>query len=164
MQNKGTKANAFRKVLFFVLHQFLSTIGVIVLSATMVYAMSALLRLICPTPRASLLLTEVPGFPVQDVVGIVLGFLMYRAFRVRSALWVWLVPSLFLCLGMLVASDARTSIFSHFVGDACRPAEHCFDQVLFTLPFLTSAGYAIGAAIARKRTQTRPSCVPSTAL
>lgn len=152
MQNRATGANGIRAVFLFTLHQLISTIGVVVVSGVLAFAVIGLVHTIFPAAiSASWLLTEVPGFPVQVFVGIVLGFLLERVTRSSSALWVWILPSFLLCIGALVIVSPTSSILQHLFGSSCKPAEHCFDSLLFTLPFIASIGYSAGAVLARTK-------------
>ena len=152
----ATRARHLRRVLLFALHQLISTIGVIVLSGVLCFDVFALLHVANPllnATRASWLLTEVPGFPVQILIGLLIGFLSAKVTRSRSLLLVWIVPLLFLCFGALIVVRSTPSILSYLFGSTCKPAEHCFDQLLFTLPFLASLGYTAGATLARSRSR-----------
>jgi hypothetical protein len=138
------------KVMMFLLHQVISTAGVIVISGVITFAVMPLLNAIgVSVSRASWLLTEIPGFPLQSVAGILVGYLAERIAGSKSALWVWIVPGLFFCFGAFAIAPSKPSIVVHLLGSGCKPAEHCFDQLLFTLPFIASLGYTTGALLAR---------------
>ena len=38
----------------------------------------------------------------------------------------------------------------NYFGWGCRPADHCLDQLVITLPFYSSLAYSMGVALARK--------------
>jgi hypothetical protein len=162
-----TRIRRLSPVVLFALHQLIATIGVIVISGVVFDAVFGLLHAAISSTigiRASWLLTELPGFPVQILLGIALGFLLARASLSRAALWVWVLPFLFLCFGAAFVVHPVGSISAHLFGSACKPVEHCFDQFLFTLPFLASLAYTAGAALARSRSpRERVGRFPTTA-
>lgn len=138
------------KMMTFLLHQVISTAGVIVTSGVITSAVMPLLKALgVRASPVSWFLTEIPGFPLQAVAGIILGFLVERIVGSRSALWVWILPGLFFSFGALVIVHPESSIVVHLLGSGCKPAQHCFDQLLFTLPFIASLGYTSGAVLAR---------------
>lgn len=154
-QHTATNQSPFDRlpwIVIFALHQILGTAGAIVLSGFICDAGLGLLHRSIPSTvgiRASWLLTEIPGFPVQVVLGFAVGFLIARGTLSRTAVWVWILPFLFLCFGGIVVVHPVGPRFDYLFGDACKPAEHCFYQLLFALPFLVSIGYAAGAWLAR---------------
>lgn len=148
MQNTTNGETSTRTALIFLLHQLISTIGVIVFSGVSVFGLIGLLRMLVPTaPRASWILTEMPGFPVQFLIGIGLGSVLGKSLRSRSAVWVWILPLVFLVFGLFIVSHPESSSFGHLIGTNCRPSERCFDQLLFTLPFVAALGYAAGVLL-----------------
>jgi hypothetical protein len=161
MQNSAVQSRQtrFKRILFFVLHQLISTIGVVAISGVLCFSFVAILHTWYPSltsRQASWLLTEVPGFPFQILTGLVAGFLLARITRTRSVLLVWIVPLLFLCFGALIVVHPTSSTLAHLFGDACGPADHCFDQILFTLPFLASLAYTVGAVLGRSQFHKPP--------
>ena len=154
MQNEVMERTSSRAILAFLLYQLISTVGVIVFSGVLVFGAIGLLRMIMPSaPRASWLLTEIPGFPVQFLVGMGFGFYLRKKVHHRSAFWFWVLPSVCFVVGLLVVAHPEASIFSHLIGVSCRPSEHCFDQVLFTLPLVAAFGYTAGVALVWSKSQ-----------
>jgi len=145
----------------FVAHQCMSTIGIIVISAFQAFSVCSLIHPLnasVGSKQASWILTEVPGFPIQVLVGFTSGLVLARKRRHnRTMQWVWILPLAFLCFGVLtflrsssvISVTSSSSIISHFFGRGCELKEHCLDQIGFTLPFLASSAYAIGALFAR---------------
>lgn len=135
---------------YFVMHVLVSTVGVIVLSGFLLFGAFSLLRIFNPsisTVVARHLLTEVPLFPVQIVVGALLGFFVGR-YMSRTVLKALLcVPVFLLICGVLIGYREGVSLVSHFLGYGCTVAGRCFDQFLITLPALTCLAYACGASI-----------------
>lgn len=107
------------------------------------------------------IVSERPYFPVQIIFALILGWLLGRALRHRSMLWVWALPLAILCYSLVTARvliptsvfanpGVFQSRFSHYFGWGCRPADRCLDQLLITMPFYSSLAYSMGAALARK--------------
>jgi hypothetical protein len=105
--------------------------------------------------------SELPYFPVQIIFALILGWLLGRALRHRTMVWVWVLPLAILCYSLVTASVliptsilARPGViqsrFSHYLGWGCRPADNCLDQLLITMPFYTSLAYSLGAFLARR--------------
>jgi hypothetical protein len=147
-----------KATLLFVVHQLISTIGVIVSAGVLASVGFGLLRFFgrdLPAKYLYWTLTGTPYFPMQIAVGLVLGWFLGRRLRTSSMAYVWILPLVFLCylfiaLPTTAASLARDARFSHFFGWGCRPENRCFDQLGATLPFYAATAYTIGAVIARK--------------
>jgi hypothetical protein len=105
-------------------------------------------------------LLAAPYYPVQIIVGLLWGWLVWRQSRNRAMLWVWVFPLLTLIIGILDdltrASDRYPGLISldfritmmRFFGAECRLEDHCFAQIGFSLPFYAAVSYAIGAWLA----------------
>jgi hypothetical protein len=107
------------------------------------------------------IVSELPYFPVQIIFALILGWLLGRALRHRSIVWVWVLPMAILCYSLVTARVliptsvfARPGVFhsrfSHYFGWGCQPAAHCLDQLLITMPFYSSLAYSVGAILARR--------------
>jgi hypothetical protein len=154
--------DAVRPAINLVGHQLMGTVGVVVLAAFMTFSFCSLAGQWSSwfsSRRASWMLTEVPGFPVQILVGINAGVLLGRHLGGRASRWVWVLPTVSLCLAMysfrvrvwsVILHAGTESVFSYFFGYGCRVSDRCFDQLLTTLPFLSSSGYAVGTIVAEK--------------
>ena len=94
-------------------------------------------------------LTGIHGFPAQAAVGLLLGFILAKYMRREVMVWIWLFPLAFLCIGILFIVKDYSSVWSHFFGNGCNVTERCFDQMLFTLPLVSSVSYSLGARIRR---------------
>jgi hypothetical protein len=148
MKNKIAQRTFGQSAALLLLHQIISTLGVTILSGVLVFAVAGIIHIITPsTFRASWLLTEVPGFPVQFLVAVGLGCLLGNPARSRTPLLVWIPPLGFLAFGASIVTHPRSSAFGYLIGNSCKPSQHCFDQLLFTLPFVAAFGYSIGAAV-----------------
>ena len=157
-------------------HQFLSTIGAWFLALET----SAFIHSFAPS--AGFILTSSLG-EFQSVyirffqlgIGGTAGWVNARFLDRRSALWVWIVPTLYLVVRMIVWRDPAQSVlassgwlapFQHFFGFGCyfpgsmsefskfaHPT--CFDQLFVTGPFYTATAYSLGALLSTKRVLSR---------
>lgn len=123
---------------WFLLHQFLSTIGVSVLAAFLV-------SVITGPSRARWILTETPYFPIQITLAFLFGFALRRYRRHRAMEWVWVIPLLILCVCLAITPLPFVVRFQRYFGWACRPESRCFVQLAVTLPFYTAASYSLAA-------------------
>lgn len=161
--SRGETMTRFVWLLF--LHQFVSTLGIIVVAPPILEFGLDVLRLVSSSFQAreyGWILIETPYFPVQIILALTVGWLVSGYLRHRSMLWVWVIPFVILCgavvayprIGQITlarfAEPSTASSLSHFFGWGCQPRNACLDQVLITLPFYSSAAYSIGAFLARK--------------
>lgn len=113
------------------------------------------------SPDISGILFGNPYYLALSGTALVIGWMAGRRFRHRSMLFIWVLPFLSLCLALFANSaffpasksvlvHARYPLFSHFFGWDCLLIDRCYDQVIFTLPFYTSASYSIGALLAAR--------------
>lgn len=153
-----------KPALTFALHQFIGMYGIpntgpLVLSL----GFNALFVFGHSYPQRSFysIVSEKPYFPVQITFALILGWLLGRALHHRSMVWVWVLPLAILCYSVatarvliptsvLASPGIGQSRFSHYFGWGCRPADHCLDQLLITMPFYSSLAYSLGAALTRK--------------
>jgi hypothetical protein len=144
-------------VLVFATHQVVATIGILVLVNLATTAVADSLQYLLPRfsiRYAYWILTETPFYPLQIAAGLLNGYLVGRRWRHREMLWVWILPTLLLCLAFAALRDIRAlplaARISHFFGWGCRPAVGCLDQLEFTLPFYSALCYSSGALLARR--------------
>ena len=160
--DKGQVKSPAKSVATFALHQFIGMYG-IPYTAPIVFSLAfkCLLLFGRSYPRRAFysIVSGLPYFPVQIVFALILGWLLGRALRQRSIVWVWVVPLVILCYSVatyriLVPTSVLASVgqsrFSHYFGWGCRPENHCLDQLLITMPFYACLVYSLGAALARK--------------
>lgn len=153
-----------KSALTFLLHQFIATYGVS-FTAPLVFALGFKILFVFGQNYSKRdfysIVAESPYFPVQIIFALILGWLLGRSLQQKSMLWVWVFPCVILCYKMiatplpiterasiLATSFPGQSLVSHFFGSGCRPQNHCFDQVLITLPFYGSLAYSTGAFLA----------------
>jgi hypothetical protein len=146
----------------FLIHFVVAAIGVPVVASVLRY--SILLSVQEFDPSFSLrvgrqmqwILLQTPYFPVQIIIGLLMGFRIGRHFRELVMLWTWTVPALTIILLILfapfppvIAPGVEISKLQHFFGWRCLPQNHCFEQVGLTLPFYSACAYSLGAFLTR---------------
>ncbi len=144
--------HVMQTLLSILVHLSIGMIGIGVLSNALAFFAFKLAYSFFPSLTIEQLhrtLTGIHGFPVQAVVGLLTGFILARYMRRRVMIWIWLLPLVFLCLGVLGEGNNYSSIWEHFFGSGCDVKDRCFDQMLFTLPLVASAAYSLGAALRR---------------
>jgi hypothetical protein len=165
MGNTADRAIAplpIRVILRFVLHQLVATLVVMVAAPLLLAVLAPFLRLVGVSlymRQFHWILTETPYFPVQVTLALILGYFLRRRIGDRSMAWVWVLPFVILSWALVTnahvldwgsGASARAR-FPRFFGWGCRPADHCLDQLMITLPFYTSLAYSFGAWLARGR-------------
>jgi hypothetical protein len=151
----------------FALHQFVGTFGVAFAAAVLIFFWFELLRPLYPglftSSNASRLLTGLPYFPSQVILGLWSGWSLRRRFRHRSMVWVWILPLVVLSYAVIAVptmtpgqvppsfqAGIGQSRLEHYFGHGCRIEERCTDQLGITMPFYVSLSYALGAFLASK--------------
>jgi hypothetical protein len=153
--------------LIFLMHQIISTEGVLVFASilsTTVFEILGQIGLPVQMRFVHWILTETPYFPVQIGLGFFWGWLLGRRFRHRSMVWVWVVPGLllsFVVVAVRTITPDLTSVlgqsanpFSHYFGWGCQPKNRCLDQILVTMPFYSAIAYSIGGWIGLRMAKT----------
>ena len=144
-----------RTALSFVLHQLLSTLVVMPLAAFLTFAAAPLFRPFLASPlnvhQVSAALTETPGFPIQVVLGFIVGATLGCWLKQKPAQWVWLLPVTVLAIlffTLPVSTLEHSSFFErihYFFGTGCQPSQRCFDQIVTTGPTLAAVSYSLGS-------------------
>jgi hypothetical protein len=106
-------------------------------------------------------LTGNPYFPVQVVLGLLLGFLIARHLRHREMMLTWIIPLIALSYAFIAVPTFLPSLtppqfqagvgesrLAHYFGWGCQAATRCMDQTIVTLPFYASVAYSLGALLA----------------
>lgn len=155
--------SAPKRALVIVMHQVLATLGVPFWALVLTSIAFGIPRLWGHVFRMSDLrgvLLAAPYYPIQIIVGLFGGWLVWRQSRHRIMLWVWVFPLVALILGILDdltrSFDLRPGFFAlnfritlmRFFGSQCRLEDRCFNQIGLSLPFYTAVAYAIGAWLA----------------
>jgi hypothetical protein len=137
-----------RETVGFLVHQVVSTFGVVVLSGMSWYGTVELLKLggvnVASEVTTSVLLGT-PGFPFQAASGMGLGFALARRLPAKSVGFVWILPLLWFGFGGLAVAPIST--LAYLVGGGCQVNRGCFYQISFTLPLIASISYALGGAV-----------------
>jgi hypothetical protein len=158
--------SAAKSILMFLMHQFMGTWGVPIFTA---FALTSAFDWLDNFGGHVLMgyvrwiLTQNPYYPAQITIGLYLGWILGRRLKHRSMVWVWIIPLAILCYAVLTTPilvpewtsvlaqpSIRRSRFSYYFGWGCRPADHCLDQLVITMPFYSSVAYSLGAVLAQK--------------
>jgi hypothetical protein len=151
----------FRATVFFVGHLTISTLGVGMAAAMLFYAFKPVLSpfLSSFALRHDLPLA-IPFFPIQSVVGLLVGFAVARKqgrfWGHVSAEWVWIVPALYLAFSLAsyrAGSVMTESRWRHYFWSRLPESRH--DQLNITILFSMSVAYALGNFLARKLDNSR---------
>lgn len=136
-------------------HLLVGSIGVGASTACAFYATQEAVHPFVPSfdhNRAARLLLTVPGYPLQALDGLVLGFLLAKRLGGWISQFAWVVP-----LGVAVLvwlhEPERPIFFEHLRYDGtCPPGGACFNKAIATLMIVSSIFYSLGAIVGlRKR-------------
>src|ERR1700733_4748147 len=156
--------NPVLALLKFAGHAVFGMIGVSVITAILTFtAVRIVHRFVSGiSPKLpNVLLTEIPGFPLQIVVGLLLGYAMWRLTKQRLVFWAW-VPPVALLLAMVVrfvsiaGGGSILQSLEHFLGAGCSLKQHCLDQVIYTFPSVAATSYSAGAFVASYMSRAYP--------
>ncbi len=152
-----TMAGLLRTTGSAIAHQLISTLGVMVISGELVFTLCSVARIwnpSVPSKLASRILTEIPGFPVQAAIGLLLGFLLGRYLgrwvMVRVMVWMWLLPLALLCLAIVLPPGNGAPLFALHAGGSSSSASRFLDALSYSLPFVAAAAYSLGAKVATR--------------
>jgi uncharacterized membrane protein YbjE (DUF340 family) len=102
------------------------------------------------------------------VCAALLGFFVRLRFQSSSAAWTWTLPTIWFCVGLLMAFGARGSasampndagIWTKFSGTGCSEGMRsvaCLNFFLFTIPWIRCISYSIGALLCSPLRPTPP--------
>ncbi len=101
--------------------------------------------------------TGEPLFVFPIFAAVLFGFLSWRRRWSSSALWVWVLPLVNLIFNVFTWRTGGfhqywPDVWNDFFGSQCGSSE-CAYEVFVTAPTYTSAAYALGYALARKRSR-----------
>jgi len=150
---------------WFGVHQFIGTYGIVFFTPYVLASAFDFLRLFgkqYPSNLMYFVLTGTPFFPLQILLGLILGWLIGRHFRHRAMTLVWVIPALVLLYAIVAVPTFTPNItpdeyqagigqsrFVHYFGWGCQPVHRCLDQATVTLPFYVAMAYSIGALLVR---------------
>jgi hypothetical protein len=77
-----------------------------------------------------------------------IGLLMFRTWKWRPAMWVWVLPTLWFGLNILLLMNRFGGAWYYLSGVACaegfaRPSS-CIEWLLATIPFIRTIAYSLG--------------------
>jgi hypothetical protein len=158
--------------LLFILHQFIGTVGIVILASYLtayVFDVIGLFGKTFPSAMMYRLLTGTPYYPIQFSLGLSLGWLIGWRVQHRAMLWVWILPFVNLTYAVIAIptlvpklippayqAGIGESRWTHYFGWGCG-GHPCFDQPAITLLFYVSVVYSIGAFLARRVPRLYPS-------
>lgn len=136
-------------------HLLVGSIGVGAATACALYTTQAAVHPFFPSfdhNRAARLLLTVPGYSLQALDGLVLGFLLAKRLGGWISQFAWVVPLGFAVLVWLNEPE-QSIFFEHLRFDGtCRPGGACFTKAIATLMIVSSVFYSLGAMVGvRKR-------------
>ncbi len=135
-------------------HLVVGSIGVAAVTACALYATQEAVHPFLPSfdrSRAAWLLLTIPGYPLQALNGVVLGFLLAKRLGGWISKFTWLLP-----LGQAVLvwlnEPERSVVFQHLKYDGtCPPGGACFMKAMATLMVVSSISYSLGAIVGVKK-------------
>ena len=121
------------------MHFLIGSVGVFVVGALLAYILDGV------SLRVSTALFDGPVFFGEIGLGFLAGFTLNQRLRSKSAMWVWVLPAVWLIANI---PDAFGSLYGPngwgvLFGTKCRP--DCVDQALSVCPFYASVAYSLGA-------------------
>jgi hypothetical protein len=146
---------AAKATALFILHQLLSTAGLLFLAQVLTFTAVG-------AARARPILLTIPYFPVQITLAVVTGALLRICFKHRAMEWVWILPLALLSIGFLETPLPFLARVGLFFGTDCKLYNHCFVQTGLTAPFYTAAAYSISAFLTSKLSVSLPRRVGQT--
>jgi len=106
------------------------------------------------------MLTEIPGYPVQAVLGLLLGFVLARYMRRGTMVWTWVVPLTVLGVTIITLPVKDPSILNQVLRYGCAEGGPCFDRqgvalLGFGVVSVASIAYSLGATLAKQKPERR---------
>jgi uncharacterized membrane protein YsdA (DUF1294 family) len=157
-------------IAIFVAHQLGGTFGVAVFAYLLgisLFQIAGLFGIVHSTRLLHHILTEIPYFPVQIVLGLWFGWVLGMRLRHQSMKYVWILPFLSLAYAVIAVSSLKPEVgytsvlepqhsaLSHYFGWGCQPKDHCLDQLITTMPFYAALAYSLGAWVALRTVRHR---------
>jgi hypothetical protein len=93
-------------------------------------------------------------------VALLLGFIIYRRFKSKTAKWLWIIAGMWLILRAATLLGSSSSLWSQLSGMGCANGLHnadCMNWFLFTMPFVRAAAYSSGAWLCSRFWSPEPS-------
>ena len=135
-------------------HLFVGSIGVAAMTAPALYATQEAVHPFLPSfdrMSAARLLLTIPGYPLQALNGLVLGFFLTKRLGGWISRFTWVLP-LGLAVLVWLNEPERSIVFGHLEYDGtCPPGGACFMKAIATLMVVSSISYSLGAIVGVKK-------------
>lgn len=149
-QTKDSSRSVLTQASIGFIHLLVGSIGVAAATACALYATQEAVHPLLPSfdhSRAARLLLRVPGYPLQALNGLVLGFLLPKRLGGWISQFAWVAP-LGLAILVWLNEPGRSIFFEHFGFDGtCVPGGACFTKAIATLMIVSSLFYSLGAVV-----------------
>lgn len=149
-----TAGIVFLWILSAIIHQTIGLVGIPVLSTVMVSSFCSIVQgssPLFPPHLAGRLLTQIPGYPIQASLGILLGFILGRYSQRRVILSVWILPLVIFCLVLLIRPMDGSPAFGPYYLPEANHKTTLLEQLSWLIVVIPSAAYALGAKLAKPR-------------
>lgn len=131
-------------------HMLVGSIGVAAATACALYATQEAVHPFFPAfdhNHAARLVLTVPGYPLQALDGLVLGFVLAKRLGGWISQFIWVVP-FGLAILVWLNEPERSIFFEHLRFDGtCTPGGACFAKAIATLMIVSSTFYSLGAIV-----------------
>jgi hypothetical protein len=137
-----------------VVHQTIALAGIPVLSTFLIFTLISIfqgLNIAVPSNLASKLLTQVPGYPIQALLALILGLVLGRYFQRRVMLWVWVLPLALFCFVLLFPPLNGSSIFGPYFASQANHHATIRDQLSWSILVVPSLAYSLGGKLAKPK-------------
>jgi len=137
-----------------IVHQIISLVGIPVLSAFLTFTLCSIAQSVThsvPSGLASKLLTQIPGFPIQAILGFLLGLSLGNFSQRRVMMWVWVLPLILFCIALLFSPLNGSSQSGPLYPPEAHHKSTLLEQLSWSILFIPSAAYSLGAKSARPR-------------
>jgi hypothetical protein len=157
--NTGIESSFLTQASLGFAHLMVGSIGVAAATACALYATQEAVHPLVPSfdhKCAARVLLTVPGYPLQALNGLVLGFLLAKRLGGWLSQFAWVVP-LGLAVLVWLNEPGRSIFFEPLRFDGtCAAGGACFTKAIATLMIVSSSFYSLGAVVGvRKRVSLR---------
>jgi hypothetical protein len=134
-------------------HQIIGLLGIPVLSAFVLFTFGSTaeaLHLSFTAHSASAILTQIPGYPVQACLGLILGLILGRYAQRKVIVWVWVLPLILFVSVMLFPPLYGSAAFGPYYPPDAHHVPSLAERLSWLIVLIPSAAYATGAKLARQ--------------
>jgi hypothetical protein len=157
----------WRAVSAFLVHQFIATLGVFIaarLSLDFFADFVSPLGWIISARETTQILSGSHYYPMQVAMALLTGCILGRSFPRKSMYCVWILPSSFMLMILVLYRLSHTSAFdispfSYFFGSGCEARNGCFGQLPVAL-FYSAVAYSVSSWFAQRLFVTGGSSEP----